>query len=127
MNRDDFITQEELDRHFGEERPQVEVHPVEFTPLLDGQAQSGAESISLLLDVALQLTVELGRSSMLIKDVLALGTGTVVELDRLAGEPVDILVNSMLIARGEVVVVDEKFGVRVTEVVSPAKRIASLS
>ena len=82
--------------------------------------------IDLLLDISLQVTVELGRARMKIQEILALRNGSVIELDRLAGEPADILVNGTLIAKGEVVVVDEKFGVRVIEVVSRAKRIASL-
>jgi len=76
-------------------------------------------NIALLLDVPLRVTVELGRARMLIKDVLNLCPGTIVELDKLAGEPVDILVNDRLLGRGEVVVVDEKFGVRVTEILAP--------
>ncbi|MCC6483941.1 MAG: flagellar motor switch protein FliN [Armatimonadetes bacterium] len=87
--------------------------------------QSGVEapkSIDLLLDVQLVLTAELGRRDLTIKEALALGPGSVVELDRIAGEPVDLYVNNKLIARGEVVVIDENFGVRVTEVVSTAER-----
>ena len=78
------------------------------------------------MDVSMQLTVELGRTKMLIKDILAMGEGTIVELDKLAGEPVDLLVNGKLIAKGEVVVIDENFGVRVTDIISPAERISSL-
>lgn len=104
----------------------AEVHPAEFVPLSASEPKNGS-NIDLLLDVALNVNVELGRSSMPIKDILALGPGSVVELDRLAGEPVDVFINGTLIARGEVVVVDEKFGVRVVEIVSPMKRIASLA
>jgi flagellar motor switch protein FliN/FliY len=97
-----------------------------FAPL-PGAGQGGDHSqIDLLLDISLQVTVELGRARMKIQEILALRNGSVIELDRLAGEPADILVNGTLIAKGEVVVVDEKFGVRVIEVVSRAKRIASL-
>lgn len=97
-----------------------------FAPLAaNGQGGEGS-GIDLLLDVTLQVTVELGRARMKIGDILGLRNGSVIELDRLAGEPADILVNGTLIARGEVVVVDEKFGVRIIEVVSRAKRIASL-
>jgi len=99
---------------------------VPFAPL-PGTGQAGDLSqIDLLLDISLQVTVELGRARMKIAEILGLRNGSVIELDRLAGEPADILVNGTLIARGEVVVVDEKFGVRVIEVVSRAKRIASL-
>ena len=100
--------------------------PAAFSPL-PGNGQAGDLSqIDLLLDISLQVTVELGRARMKIAEILGLRNGSVIELDRLAGEPADILVNGTLIARGEVVVVDEKFGVRVIEVVSRAKRIASL-
>ena len=102
------------------------VHPVQFQPFdTDGSAQGGT-NLELLLDVSLRVSVELGRTDLAIKDVLALGPGSVVELDKLAGEPVDILVNDRLIAKGEVVVVDENFGVRVTDIVSPQKRIGKL-
>ena len=74
----------------------------------------------------MSVTVELGRSSLSVEEVLALGPGSVVELDKLAGEPVDVLVNGRLIARGEVVVVDENFGVRVTEIASPKKRATAM-
>ena len=97
-----------------------------FAPLpANGQAGDNS-AIDLLLDVTLQVTVELGRARMKIGEILGLRNGSVIELDRLAGEPADILINGTLIARGEVVVVDEKFGVRIIEVVSRAKRIASL-
>ncbi len=82
-------------------------------------------NINLLMDVKMTLTVELGRNKMLIKEMLALGEGSIIELDKLAGEPVDLLVNSKLIAKGEVVVIDENFGVRVTDIVAPSERIKS--
>jgi len=97
-----------------------------FAPLPGAGPASDNSHIDLLLDISLQVTVELGRARMKIQEILALRNGSVIELDRLAGEPADILVNGTLIAKGEVVVVDEKFGVRVIEVVSRAKRIASL-
>ena len=100
--------------------------PASFAPLPTNGQASDMSQIDLLLDISLQVTVELGRARMKIQEILALRNGSVIELDRLAGEPADILVNGTLIARGEVVVVDEKFGVRVIEVVSRAKRIASL-
>jgi flagellar motor switch protein FliN len=104
------------------------VHPVQFMPLTPMPPEGDStQGIDLLLDVQFEVSVELGRSQMTVRDVLALRSGSVIELDRLAGEPVDILVNGTLIARGEVVVVDEKFGVRITEVISKAKRLASLA
>jgi flagellar motor switch protein FliN/FliY len=103
------------------------VHPVQFMPLTpEAPTTDRAHGIEMLMDVALEVSVELGRSHMSIGEILALRTGSVIELDKLAGEPVDVSVNGTLIARGEVVVVDEKFGVRITEVVSKARRIASL-
>ncbi len=104
------------------------VHPVQFMPLApEPPTNERAHGIEMLMDVALEVSVELGRSHMSIGEILALRTGSVIELDKLAGEPVDVSVNGTLIARGEVVVVDEKFGVRITEVVSKARRIASLA
>jgi flagellar motor switch protein FliN len=107
--------------------PPTAVHPVQFMPLTPEMPSSDhAHGIELLMDVALEVSVELGRSHMSIGEILALRTGSVIELDKLAGEPVDVSVNGTLIARGEVVVVDEKFGVRITEVVSKARRLASV-
>lgn len=106
-------------------RDDVDVHPVRFPPLPEvrGVAAAGMpRSLDLILDVAMRVTVEIGRSTMTVEEVLSLGPGSVVELNTLAGEPVDVLVNEQLIARGEVVVVDENFGVRVTEIVSPRRR-----
>jgi flagellar motor switch protein FliN/FliY len=82
--------------------------------------------LELLLDVPLDVSVELGRSRVSIQDLLALGPGAVVELDKIAGEPLDILVNDRLVARGEAVVVNDKFGVRITDIVSQSERIARL-
>jgi len=104
----------------------VGAQPVQFAQLTPTQQQPVQGNIGLLMDVSMQLTVELGRTKMLIKDILAMGEGTIVELDKLAGEPVDLLVNGKLIAKGEVVVIDENFGVRVTDIISPAERISSL-
>lgn len=81
--------------------------------------QAPSKNIDLLLDVSMRVTVELGRTRMPLSQILELQHGSVVELDRLAGDPVDIFVNDCMIARGEVVIVDDKFGVRITEMVSP--------
>ena len=100
------------------------VQPVQFPNL--NQPRLGpheAGNIGLIMDVSMEMTVELGRTRKLIKEILGMGEGTIIELDKLAGEPVDILVNHKLIAKGEVVVIDENFGVRVTEIVSPMERI----
>lgn len=85
-----------------------------------------ARRLELLLDVPLDVTVELGRARVSIQELLALGPGSVVELDKLAGEPLDILINNRLVARGEAVVVNDKFGVRITDIVSPAERVQRL-
>jgi flagellar motor switch protein FliN/FliY len=87
---------------------------------------SAMKDIEFLLDIPLELTVQLGKTRMLIKDLLQLGQGSVVELEKLAGEPMEILVNNKLVARGEVVVVNEKFGVRLTDILSPTERIKQL-
>ncbi len=85
------------------------------------------KSLDLILDIPLTVSVELGRSKMLINDLLQLGQGSVIELTKLVGEPLEVLVNQKLVARGEVVVVNEKFGVRLTDIVSPMERVQSLS
>ena len=86
-----------------------------------------SKSLDLILDIPLTVAVELGRSKMLINDLLQLGQGSVIELTKLVGEPLEVLVNEKLIARGEVVVVNEKFGVRLTDIVSPMERVQSLA
>lgn len=103
------------------------VKPAEF-PDLSGAAQppSAAPNLELVKDIEVVLTVELGRTKMVIQDILELTPGKVIELDRLAGEPLDILVNGTLLARGEVVVVDENFGVRLTSILDPAQRAEAL-
>jgi flagellar motor switch protein FliN/FliY len=83
-------------------------------------------NLDFVLDIPMMLTVELGRSQMLINELLKLGRGSVIELAKLAGEPLDILANQRLIARGEVVVVNEKYGIRITEIISPAERVERL-
>ncbi len=87
----------------------------------------GPPNLELLLDIPLEITAELGRAKMIINDLLQLGQGSVIELNKLAGEPREIMVNHKLIARGEVVVVNEKFGIRLTDVISPMERIKQLT
>lgn len=103
------------------------IHAVRFPPIGGAEPPATSQQIDLLMDVSLRLTVELGRSTMTVEEVLALGPGSVVELDKLAGEPVDVLANDRLIARGEVVVVDENFGVRITEIMSPRSRAQAMA
>ncbi len=102
------------------------VQQVQFAPISGSQDVKHSNPLDLILNVEVQATVELGRANMQVRDVLELGPGSVVELQKLAGEPVDVLVNNRPFARGEVVVIDECFGVRVTEIVTPTERIASL-
>ena len=87
---------------------------------------SGAKDLDFILDIPLELSVELGRTSMLVNDLLQLGQGSIVELNKLAGEPLEILINHKLVARGEAVVVNEKFGVRLTDIVTPIERVKTL-
>lgn len=84
------------------------------------------QNLDFILDIPLEVTVELGRTKVLVKDLLTMGQGSVIELDKLAGEPLEIIVNGKLVAKGEVVVVKEKFGVRLTEIISPIERIETL-
>jgi len=90
------------------------------------EGDGGMKNLDFLLDIPLNVTVEVGRTRILIKDLLQLHEGNVVELDKLAGEPLDVYVNSRLVAKGEAVLVNEKFGIRLTEVISPAERLEKL-
>jgi flagellar motor switch protein FliN/FliY len=84
------------------------------------------QNLDFILDIPLKVSVELGRTQIIVKDLLQLGQGSVLELDKLAGEPLEILVNGKLVAKGEVVVVNEKFGIRLTDIISPIERIETL-
>lgn len=106
---------------------QVNVQPASFSSFQPYQmAQNESNNLNMLLDIPLHVTVELGRTQRSVKEILELSPGSIIELDKLAGEPVDILVNNRLIATGEVVVIDENFGVRVTDIVSQTDRIKKL-
>ncbi|RFU68868.1 flagellar motor switch phosphatase FliY [Bacillus sp. V59.32b] len=106
---------------------QVNIQPASFTNFEPYQLQeSETKNLNMLMDIPLQVTVELGRTSRSVKEILELSSGSIIELDKLAGEPVDILVNNRLIAQGEVVVIDENFGVRVTDIVSQTDRLKKL-
>ena len=102
------------------------VQSVQYPNLAGGPTTQEQGNIGLIMDVNMEMTVELGRTKKQIKDILGMGEGTIIELDKLAGEPVDILVNHKPIAKGEVVVIDENFGVRVTEILSPMERVSDL-
>lgn len=103
------------------------VQPLQYPNLSSGVSSGEQGNIGLIMDVFMEMTVELGRTKKSIKDILGMGEGTIIELDKLAGEPVDILVNHKPIAKGEVVVIDENFGVRVTEILSPMERVNELN
>ena len=100
-----------------------QVAPASFTNFSPTTATNSGNDINMILDIPVQLTVELGRTRIPIKHILQLAQGSVVELDAMAGEPMDVLVNGCLIAQGEVVVVNEKFGIRLTDVVTPSERM----
>jgi flagellar motor switch protein FliN/FliY len=137
-NRPDMLSQEGIDNALNglvtpgtmtheikrKERPVV--NKADFQQLsISGEGKT-PQNIELLLDVDLPVSIELGRAKMSISDLLALGPGSVVELDKLVGEPVDLLVNQKCVARGEVVVVEENFGLRITQLISPEERIKNL-
>jgi flagellar motor switch protein FliN/FliY len=105
---------------------QVMVQPAKFAAFGNNKLPKDGGNIGLILDVPLQVTVELGSTRMKIKEILELGMGSVIELDRLAGDPVDIFVNGKLIAKGEVVVIDENFGIKVTDIVNHIERVNTL-
>ena len=107
-------------------RMQTSVQPAQFGTLQPGPQMIQPDNLSLILDVPLQISVELGRAKKTIKEILEMGPGSVVELDRLAGESVDMIVNGKLIAKCEVVVVNETFGIRITDIVHPIERMNSL-
>lgn len=108
----------------GGKRPKIQ--PLQFSQI-QGGGGSRPGSLELLLDVKLPISVELGRTEALVQDILEYGPGTVIELAKLAGDPIDVLVNGRLVAQGEIVVVDEHFGVRVTNLLSPKDRVRSLA
>lgn len=117
--------QTEMDQSRSDQQS-VPVNAASFEEIQKGETPKQLLDLDFILDIPLSLIVELGRNRMLISELLQLGQGSVVELSKLAGEPMDVYVNQRLIARGEVVVVNEKFGVRLTDIVSPAERINKL-
>ena len=104
-----------------------QVAPASFQNFSSGASPTAGNDINMILDIPVQLTVELGRTRIPIKHILQLAQGSVVELEALAGEPMDVLVNGYLIAQGEVVVVNDKFGIRLTDIVTPSERMRRLS
>jgi len=98
----------------------------QFSTLNSGEAAAKNKNLNFILDIPLEVTVQLGRTRMLVNDLLKLGQGSVIELEKMAGETLEILANQRLVARGEVVVINEKFGIRVTEIISPMERVEKL-
>ena len=112
-----------------EQAPGKDYEPTEFDDVnheSDTRPQAGDSNLDVILDIPVTLSMEIGRTRVSIQDLLQLAKGSVVELDRMAGEPLDVLVNGTLVARGEVVVVNDKFGVRLNDVISPADRVQTL-
>lgn len=107
--------------------PAESVAPASFTQFAPTPHVNAGNDLNMILDIPVQLTVELGRTRIPIKHILQLAQGSVVELETLAGEPMDVLVNGFLIAQGEVVVVNDKFGIRLTDIVTPSERMRRLS
>ncbi len=103
-----------------------EAQPAAFPAVDKGNASPSTNNLEFLLDIPLQVTVQVGSTRMQIREILQLGQGSVVELDKLAGEPMEVLVNNKLVAKGEVVVVNDKFGIRLTDVISTAQRVQQL-
>ncbi len=119
-NQDDFEALDDID-------DLDQIKEDQSAPGTGTVSKEEGKNLDLILDIPLTVTVELGRSKMLINDLLQLGQGSVIELTKLVGEPLEVLVNDKLVARGEVVVVNDKFGVRLTDIVSPLERVQSLT
>lgn len=120
--------QEEADAAMGQESAAqpVELDEFDSAGFPDDDDPEGKPDLDVILDIPVKISMEVGRTSITIRNLLQLNQGSVIELDRLAGEPLDVLVNGTLIAHGEVVVVNEKFGIRMTDVISPSERIKRL-
>jgi flagellar motor switch protein FliN/FliY len=109
--------------------PAASVQPADIFPSFGGTMAAGGvmNELDMILDIPVQITVELGRTKITIKNLLQLAHGSVVELDAMAGEPMDVLVNGTLIAQGEVVVVNDKFGIRLTDIITPSERMRKIN
>lgn len=132
MSDDDDLNQDDMADEWAaalEQQEQSEggAQQVELDEFVDeGRGGDGQPDLDVILDIPVSISMEVGRTSITIRNLLQLNQGSVIELDRLAGEPLDVLVNGTLIAHGEVVVVNEKFGIRMTDVISPSERIKKL-
>ncbi len=116
------VTEEKVDKN----KDRVDLEEFESSPNNKNNGVEGRPDLDVILDIPVNISMEVGRTPITIRNLLQLNQGSVIELDRLAGEPLDVLVNGTLIAHGEVVVVNEKFGIRMTDVISPAERIKKL-
>jgi flagellar motor switch protein FliN/FliY len=103
-----------------------EAQPASFPPVEKSGGASAPNNLDFILDIPMQVTVQVGSARMQIREILQLGQGSVIELEKLAGEPMEVLVNNKLVAKGEVVVVNDKFGIRLTDVISAAQRVQQL-
>lgn len=122
------MSREQTEHHDLQPASLAERDAAQFPDLQQETATKGIiRDLDFLLDIPLEVTVELGRATMLINDLLQLGQGSVIELNKLAGEPLEILVNQRLVARGEAVVINEKFGVRITDIITPTERVKQLT
>jgi flagellar motor switch protein FliN/FliY len=106
--------------------PSPEAQPAAFPPVEKSGGSGSPNNLDFILDIPMQVTVQVGSARMQIREILQLGQGSVIELEKLAGEPMEVLVNNKLVAKGEVVVVNDKFGIRLTDVVSAAQRVQQL-
>jgi flagellar motor switch protein FliN len=132
-NQDDISWDDVMDEPAASQEPsgaaskKVTKQAAEFGELKKKDIVASPGNLDFILDIPLEVTVELGRTNMPIYDLLQMGQGSIIELNKIAGEPLDILINQKLIAKGEVVVVNEKFGIRLTDVVSPRERVEKLT
>ncbi len=110
-----------------EENENTEEQEEQVGSVEETEQEHGERELDFILDIPLELSVELGKTKMLVNDLLQLGQGSIIELNKLAGEPLEVYINRKLVARGEVVVVNEKFGVRLTDVITPIDRVKSLA
>lgn len=128
INDDDWASAM-MEQTVSESQPQIAAQPADIFPSFGGSGANAGmmNELDMILDIPVKITVELGRTKITIKNLLQLAHGSVVELDAMAGEPMDVLVNGTLIAQGEVVVVNDKFGIRLTDIITPSERMRKIN
>jgi flagellar motor switch protein FliN/FliY len=128
INEDDWASAM-MEQTVSESQPQITAQPADIFPSFGGNGANAGmmNELDMILDIPVKITVELGRTKITIKNLLQLAHGSVVELDAMAGEPMDVLVNGTLIAQGEVVVVNDKFGIRLTDIITPSERMRKIN